>query len=446
MFSIAVIRPAARLWLLLPVLVLAGCGGNSTGAIITVPNSVVVADLRNAGVMDIVVAAAQIDETGLTQKPGLLEVVLNSITVPGTFSQAINYPTSASPPSGLAVGDLTGNGSKDMVVANITTGTLAIFMETSPTSGAYGAATTVTVGGQPNDVQIADINGDGMPDLIVADNTGKVTYLLQNPASPGTFETGISLPISNPKITAEGSAYITRGISVAVGDLNGDGLPDLAVTSFDNVGDYGQVTIYFQDPAHPGSFLPTPTVINVYGEPSQIRIVDVNKDGANDLVIACQGLGANADALALEDSNPLGAIALAESKFGAMVILQNSASPGTFATPVLYSSATGTISVAVADLNMDGYPDIAMTSLYPQGSGTITVQLQDATNPGTFLPVSTYNGIGQPVSIAVGDMNKDGLPDLVTADANTAGWYENVSTAPGTFLQEGQAGFDTPPP
>lgn len=442
MFSIALIRPATRLWLLLPVLVLAGCGGNNTGAIITVPNSVVVADLRNAGVLDIVVAAAQIDETGLTQKPGLLEVVLNSITAPSTFSQAANYPTSTSPPSGLAVGDLTGNGSKDMVVANITTGTLAIFMETSATSGAYAAATTVTVGGRPNDVQIADINGDGLPDLIVADDTGHVTYLLQNPASPGTFETGISLPISNPTITAEGAGYYTRAISVAVGDLNGDGLPDLAVTSFDNSGDYGQVTIYFQDPAHPGSFLPTPTVITTYGEPSQIRIADVNKDGANDLVIACQGLGANADANALTDGNPLGQTALSESQPGALVILQNSASPGTFAAPVLYAAASGSISVAVGDLNMDGYPDIAMTSLYPQGSGSVTVQLQDATHPGTFLPVADYGGIGQPVSIAIGDMNKDGLPDLVTADANTAGFYENQSATPGTFAVGVQAGFD----
>jgi FG-GAP-like repeat/FG-GAP repeat len=440
MFSLSALRPA-RLWLLLPVYALASCGNNS-GAVITVPHSVVVADLRHAGVMDIAVDSAQIDETGLTQKPGLLNVILNSVSTPGTFANGVNYVSSNSPPSGLAVGDLTGNGSQDFVVANNTAGTLAIFMETSPTSGAYNAATTITIGGQPNDVQIADINGDGLPDLIVADNLGKVTYLLQNPASPGTFGTPVSLPITNPAITAEGTGFFTRAVRVAVGDLNGDGLPDLAVTSFDGNGDYGLVTIYFQDPAHPGTFLTTPTVITAYGEPVQIQIADVNQDGAKDLVIACQGLGANADINGATDGNPLGAVAVAESQYGAMVILQNSASPGTFGTPIVYPGISGAISVAVADLNMDGLPDIALSSLYPEGQGDVAILLQETDNPGVFILSGTYAGIGQTSSIVIGDMNNDGLPDLVTSDATSAAWYENQSSAPGTFASEGQVGFD----
>ena len=438
MFSPSLRRGISCLSLLAPVLFLAGCGGNNTGAVITVPNSVVVADLRHAGVMDIVIASAQIDETGLSQKPGLLGVILNSTSSPGTFGAIANYVSNASPPSGLAVGDLSGNGTHDILVANITTGTLSLFLETSATSGTYGAAKTLTVGGQPNDVQIADLNGDGLPDIIVADNEGKVTYLLQNPSSPGNFQAAVSLPLSNPAITAENLP--TRAIAAAVGDLNGDGLPDLAVTSFDANGNYGQVTIYFQDPAHPGTFLATPTVINAYGEPSQIRIADLNKDGANDLIIACQGLASNGDLNASTDGNPLGNIALAEAQYGAMVILQNSASPGTFSPYIVYPGVSGAISAAVADLNADGYPDVALVSLYPQGQGLIATLMQDPTNPGTLLTAVTYTGIGQPVSIAAGDMNNDGLPDLVTADATTAAYYENLSSAPGTFSQVGQVG------
>ncbi|HEV2703870.1 MAG TPA: VCBS repeat-containing protein [Steroidobacteraceae bacterium] len=442
MFRTSATRSAARLWVLLPVFALASCGGNDTGAIITVPNSVVVADLRHAGVMDIVEASAQIDETGLTQKPGLVSVILNSTAAPGNFAASADYATNSSPPSGLAVGDLTGNGSQDLVVANITTGTLAVFMETSPTSGTYPTkATTINVGGQPNDVQIADLNGDGLPDLIVADNTGKVTYLIQNASSPGTFATGVSLPITNPAITAEGSAFSTRAISVAVGDLNGDGLPDLAVTSFDINGDYGQLTLYFQDPAHPGTFLATPQVINTFCEPSQVKIADIDKDGSNDLAIACQGLGANSDLNALSDGNPLGQIAVAESNYGALIIMQNASSPGTFAAPIGYPSINGAISLAIGDLNMDGLPDIAMVSLYPQGQGEVAVLLQDATNAGTFPTIETYSGSGQPVSIVIGDMNNDGLPDLVIADATTAVWFENVVGGAGTFNTEGQVGF-----
>jgi hypothetical protein len=437
MFRTFARHPAARVFALLPVLLVASCGSD-TGAIITVPNSVVVADLQGNGVLDVAVASAQIDETGLTTKPGLLGIILNSPSSPGNFAGITNYVSSSAPPSGLAVGDLTGTGSHDMVVANLNAGTLAVFTETSATSGTYGAATTITLpaGSQPNDVQIADINGDGLPDLIIADNTGKVMYLLQNPASPGTFEPAVSLPISNPAIVAEGPGWSIRAISVAVGDLNGDGLPDIAVTSFDGYennpgygGDNGEVFIFFQDPSSPGTFIATPTTITALGEPSQIRIADVNQDGSNDIVIALQGLGENST------------IVTAEADEGAMVILQNSSAPGTFATPVIYPAYSGVISLAIGDLNGDGLPDIAMCSLYPEGTGYVVTLMQDASAPGTFLAGSDYTGLGQPSSIVLGDMNNDGLLDLVTSDSTSAVWYENQSSAPGTFVSQGQIGL-----
>jgi hypothetical protein len=426
--------PAARLAILLPAMVLGSCGGDSTGAIITVPNWVIVADLNNDGLMDVAVVAAQIDETGLTQKPGLLGVELNSKTSPGAFGVGTNYVTSAAPPSGLAVGDLSGTGTHDLVVANLNAGTLSLFKETSPTSGAYAQAVTITVGGGPNDVEIADINGDGLPDLVVADNTGAVEYLLQNPASPGTFAAPVKLLLSNPAITAEG--LVARGISVAIGDLNGDGVPDLAVTSFDAGGDYGQVTIFWNNPSQPGTFLATPTNITAYGEPSQIKIADVNQDGVNDIVVACQGLGLLEDPSADPSTS-----AYQESLFGAMVILQNSATPGTFAAPVVNAAVQGTISLAIADLNQDGLPDIAMSSEYPSGQGSIAILIQNTAAPGTFTMTLSYAGAGQPAAIAIGDFNGDGIPDLVVADSTSAEWYMNSPTAPGTgFTLQNQIG------
>jgi FG-GAP-like repeat len=416
-------RPTYRLLLLLPLLALGSCGNDNTGAVITVPNSVVVADLNGDGLLDVAVVAAQIDQTGLTQPPGLLGTMMNIQATPGLFQVAVQYETSTAPPSGLAVGDLTGNGSHDLVVANFNAGTLSLFTETTPTSAVYNKAININVGGHPNDVQMADINGDGLPDLIVADDTGKVTYLIQNSASPGTFLAGVSLPITN------------RGISVAVGDLNGDGLPDLAVTSFDENGDFGLVTIYFQDPSAPGTFLSTPATIVALGEPAQIRIADLTGNGSNDLVLACQGLGAAGNPTADPSS-----AAYQESIYGAMVILQNSASPGTFGAPVTYVSVQGAISLAVGDLNMDGLPDIAMVSLYPQGQGYVVTLNQDPSNPGTFLANAPIAGSGQPDSIVIGDMDNDGLPDLVVADTTGAVWYKNQTATPGTFVVQAQVG------
>jgi hypothetical protein len=427
MFRFCARYPAARLLLILPALALANCGGNDTGEVLTVPNSVVVADLTGNGFLDVAVAEAQIDQTGLTQKPGVLSVIMNTPATPGNFQPAVDYIASADPPSGLAVGDLSGTGTHDFVVASNAAGSLAVFMETSPTSGTYGAATTINVGGQPNDVQIADLNGDGLPDLIVADNLGNVTYLLQNSAKPGTFLPPVSLPISNPAIVAEGLP--TRAIKVAVGDLNGDGLPDLAVTSFDAGGDYGLVFIFFQDPNNPGTFLPTPTVIPAPGEPSGIVIQDVNQDGLPDIEVALQGLGDNSETVSGEGNQ------------GAMIILQNTGSPGTFATPVVYPAVFGVLRLAVADLNDDGLPDIAMCSLYQQGQGTIVTMMQDPANPGQFLTPGQYTAQGQPDSIVIGDLNNDGLPDLITADSTSAVWYQNTVGNPGVFTLVGQIGI-----
>ncbi len=426
MFRIRARRSAARLSVFLPALLLASCGGSNLGAIITVPNWAVVADLNGDGLPDVAVVVAQIDQTGLTQKPGLLGIELNPKASPGQFGSGTNYETSAAPPSGLAVGDLSGTGTHDLVVSNLNAGTLSVFKETSPTSATYAKAVTITVGGGPNDVEIADINGDGLPDLVVADNTGKVTYLLQNPASPGTFQAGVSLPITN------------RAISVAIGDLNGDGLPDLAVTSFDSAGDNGLITIYFQDPAHPGTFLATPTTITALGEPSQILIRDLNQDGVNDIVVAMQGRGGLADYTAAP-----GTVGNAEAQYGAMVIVQNSSTPGTFAAPLVYPSGVGVISLAVADLNNDGLPDIAMVTPLPQGQGTVVTLMQDPAHPGAFLLPSTYSAAGQPVSIAIADIDNDGSPDLVAADSTSAVWFKNfpaTSTAAQSFALQTQIG------
>ena len=416
-------HPAYRLLLVLPLLALGSCGSDNLGAVITVPNSVVVADLSGDGLLDVAVVAAQIDQTGLTQPPGLLGTMMNVQSTPGIFQNAVQYETSASPPSGLAVGDLTGTGSHDLVVANFNAGTLSLFIETSPTSAVYNKAVNINVGGHPNDVQMADLNGDGLPDLIVADDTGKVTYLIQNSASPGTFLPAVSMPVTN------------RGISVAVGDLNGDGLPDIAVSSFDVNGDFGLVTIYWQDPSNPGTFLSTPATIVTLGEPSQLRIADVNQDGSKDLVLACQGLGAAGDPTADPSSS-----AFAESLYGAMVILQNAGSPGTFGQPIMYTGVQGNLSLSIGDLNNDGLPDIALTSLYPQGQGYVVTLMQDPTTPGTFIDAATYAGSGQPVSIVIGDLDKDGLADLIVADATGAVWYKNLTANPGTFAVEAQIG------
>jgi len=177
-------RPAAVAALLL----IASCGGNSNIYTLSAPNRVAIADFNGDGLNDLVVASAEIDQTGQNQNsPGLVGVILQNASSHGTFVATVDYQSSGNP-SGLAVADLTGSGSKDIVVANFSNGNVSVLRH-SGTAGQFQSALNFATGGSPNDVVVADMNGDGKPDLVIADGgaTGHVIILPQDPANPGHF-------------------------------------------------------------------------------------------------------------------------------------------------------------------------------------------------------------------------------------------------------------------
>ena len=367
-----------------------------------VPNSIAVKDVNGDGTPDLLVATT-VDQGG-PNSPGVAAVYLGNPASPGTYQPGATYPTTGSDPSGIAAVDLTGSGHTDLVISNFSSGNASIFMHDPANPGKYLAATTVTTGGQPNQVVSADINGDGKPDLVLADlsTSGNAIVLIQNATSPGTFAT-LNLPTGN------------MTPSVAVGDLNGDGLPDVVAADYDTNGNHGQVTIFFQNPASPGSFL-APVTFPAGAQPQSVRIMDVNGDGLPDLIVANRGPG----------SDGTGAP-------GVSVLLQDATHPGSFLAPVTYATPWGAIDVAVADLNGDGKPDLVVASLGPAPTGAVSVLLQNASSPGTFLAATSYAGFGQPLSVAIADLNGDGHPDIAVADGNSATVLLQNAAAPGTF-------------
>lgn len=383
------------------IVIVAGCGGSSHSTF-RVPTSVAIADVNGDGLPDLALSTAMVRDDGADQT-GVASLFLQSSSTRGTF-QGPKDTGVATGPSAIAVGDLTGSGTTDLVIANATSASVTVLLQTAPGSGQYQAATSYPVGGLPNDVQLADVNGDGKLDAIVADNasSGRVIILPQDPANPGHFLAPVTLATPN---AASG---------VAVGDINGDGKLDIVAGTSDTSGNNGAAVIFYQNAAAPGSFL-APVTVPAGAQPITLKIVDMNGDGVADLVAANFGPGTDG-----------------VGSSGVSVVLQDPAHPGTFLAPVTYVAQGGTTHLIVMDVDGDTLPDVVTANLGPAPTGSISVLLQDATNRGTLKASQSYAGFGQPLGVAVGDLDGDGRPDIVVADGNTATVMLQTST-PGVF-------------
>jgi FG-GAP-like repeat len=390
---------------------------SSPSSTINVPNSIAVADVNGDGVPDLLVATTA--DQGSAANPGFANVILNTRTAPGTFQPGVPYAAVGSDPASIAVADLTGSGALDLVVAMAGTGSVSVFMH-GATPGTFSAAVNVNTGGLPNQVVIGDLSGASAPgqcaprcDLVLADLSaaGNVIVLMANPANPGTFQAPINLPTG---------VVVT---SVQIGDLNGDGLPDIVAATYDDNGNNGAVYVFFQNKAKPGTFL-SPVTFPAGAQPESVKIADVNGDGLPDLIVADNGPGSNGTGSA-----------------GVSVLLQDATHPGTFLAPVTYATPGASIDVAVGPLSGVGPPDLVVANLAPFPTGSVSVLLHNPASPGTFQTATNYPGFGQPLSVAIRDLNGDGLPDIAVADGASATVLLQKASAPGTFNPAVQVGL-----
>ena len=323
---------------------------------------------------------------------GNLKVYLS--TGPGAFAAPVLTPD-GDDPLYLATADLNGDKLPDVVSASYSDGTLAVFFNSTQSPGTFSTPLVLSSPGA-SQVAIGDLNGDGLPDLVSADFN--VSLFIQS--SPGAFASPISL-------------YPGGANWVAVGDLNGDGAPDVALA--DNVG----VKVLLHTGAASATTFAAPLTVftqtsnaDVVGA-NLIAIADVNGDGFNDLVIT--------------DPGPTGGTAPTVS-----VLLQDSTHPGTFLAAVSYPTAPGSLaqSIIVTDVNGDGHPDIVIG-----GTNAVTVLLQDASSPGTFMAAANYP-VTNANQIAIADVNGDGHLDIIVATGLSQTTQNGVVTNnPGVLLQ-----------
>ena len=323
---------------------------------------------------------------------------------------------------------------------------------------------TYDSGGQSYSVAVADVNGDGKPDLLMANADGSVRVLLGN--GDGTFQSTVSYK--------SGGAFAD---SVAVADVNGDGKPDLLVANCAEIGvntcAQGDGVIGVLLGNGDGTFQPVATYRSGGIGAVSVVVADVNGDGKPDLLVAnacgtsstCQAgsVGAllgNGDgtfqaavtypsgmneafAVAVADVNGDGKQDLLVGGGGENdnvgVLLGNG--DGTFQPVVSYSSGGNTaLSVAVADVNGDGKPDLVMAIAF---YNTVAILLGNGN--GTFQAATTYGSGGiLPRSVAVADLNGDGKPDV--AVSNFCGSTINCLPGKVGVLLNNSSPLDTTPP
>jgi hypothetical protein len=340
------------------------------------------------------VVALNAIEPDQTLGPDNLKVYLS--TGAGGFASPV-YVADGVDPLYLASADLNHDGLPDVVSASFADASLAVFFNNKNSPGTFSAPLVLSSPGA-SQVAIGDMNHDGLPDLVSADYG--VSLFLQT--SPGVF----ALPVS---------LYSGGANWVAVGDLNGDGAMDVALT--DSVG----VKVLLHTGALSSVTYAAPISVftqsaNAYVTGANlIAIADVNGDGVNDLIIT--------------DPGSTGGLTPTVN-----ILLQYPAVPGTFRAPVSYPIAAQDLSqsIVVTDVDGDGRPDIVIG-----GQQTVTVLLQNHAPlaPGTYMAAVIYTAPGAN-EIAVADINGDGRPDIVVSNGVTNPVVNGVVTVnPGVLLQ-----------
>nr|WP_241655098.1 VCBS repeat-containing protein [Granulicella sibirica] len=318
-----------------------------------------------------------------------------TLTVTGKFPTTTTLAATGNPGDYTLNATVVGSGSTASLSGTVTFTDLGANNE-SLGSSAIGSSTpglslAVASGSTnlPAPSALGDFNGDGIPDLAGAESTDSIAILLGDGAG-GFLATRTSIPV---------------GYNVgqfAVGDFNGDGFQDIAAVSYTDaklVIVLGKGDGTFQSPmVLPGALYANTIVVG-----------DFNRDGIADLATTNNGVSA--------------------------VTLYIGRGDGTFnkkSTPL----AGASVNMALADFNGDGIEDIAAIE-----ASSVEVLLGNAN--GTFTSASNTAVGADPFQVIAGDFNNDGVPDLATVSPTEYSVSILLGQGSGAFTASPDIAFDS---
>jgi hypothetical protein len=384
------------------------------------PHAVTLADTNRDGLLDVVVVSGGLDLGGL-------EVFRN--LGGGTFATPQRFALSSDPfqfPIDVAADDLDSDGRIDLVAASEG----AVFVLRGRANG-FAAGVRYAVALYPRFVTVADINGDGRPDVLTSgDNiagsgTGAVaTFLNQNGS------------LAPPTVYATSA----RSNNAVAGDIDGDGDNDVVVANWYATQTASGTSVFLNDG---NGALGVENLVDT-SPATSVTLADFDNDGRADLGAFTQGMvafrGRGDGSFDTGAPNPLGVATLVADVnddgkldllwggfFELQVALGNG--DGTFATPA--SSAPNVTSrfFALADLDGDGNNDL-VGLYYAFRANTSSLVTLRGHGDGTFSAWATYGTSGAGADmVAIGDVTGDCKPDIVVANAGAADTFHNPVVA-----------------
>lgn len=361
-------------------------------------------DLDNDGVNDIAGS-----NSGATTPPSFGLSVFPNTTAPGaaTLSFAAKISLLATTKAlNIKCGDLNGDGLKELIVTEADPGTRVFILKNmgSMTFTPQNISVTGSLGpASPKRVDVADLDGDGLPELVITDqNTANQDLIILRNTSVGatiSFGPSTLLPVAS-----------TGSDGLAIQDLNNDNRPEIIISQVLSSG--GNVFVY-KNESIPGDFDfdevtiadIAPATPNNTGAPVNVRVGDIDGDSKSDIVVT-HFLGSRVSVL--RNTTTTGAIS--------------------FAAPIALTTDVFPFGLDLGDLDGDGKLDIVIASLTGPTTEPNPKSLTILDNTSTvgsisFLPPLTQATTFVNRHVVVGDLNGDSKPDIAytSVDDNTRG-------------------------